>query len=243
MSDPLEMTSQAREISLRDMESLTYALEYRRDKGAWWDDLEKRLLLRAVGAAPGRRVLDAGCGTGRITFALAKAGCLVEGVDFSAESIRVLRSNYPQLQSIISARVCDLTQSLPLPHDSLDGVVSCQVVQHIPSRVGRVCEWRSMATVTRHGSRLAVVVYNAGRGTQTEGWMVDSQLFYHRYTREDLCAELAEGGWTDIRISAWYHQSWRGWPSSFAMSLETILTRIPLLDWRARYLFVTARRG
>ena len=41
---------------------------------------------------PGERVLDLGCGDGRLTEALVDAGCAVVGVDASAEQVAAARA-------------------------------------------------------------------------------------------------------------------------------------------------------
>ena len=51
--------------------------------------LWKRKLLRLADPAPGKRALDLCCGTGDVAFALARAGCDVTGLDFSAEMLAV----------------------------------------------------------------------------------------------------------------------------------------------------------
>jgi SAM-dependent methyltransferase len=43
--------------------------------------------------APGSRVLDVPCGTGRHSIPLAQAGCLVTGIDISAESLAIARAD------------------------------------------------------------------------------------------------------------------------------------------------------
>ena len=59
----------------------------------WW---ELFALLVAEGDLRGRRVLDVGCGTGRLAGALAeREGCKVWGVDPSAEMLEVARGRVP----------------------------------------------------------------------------------------------------------------------------------------------------
>jgi cyclopropane fatty-acyl-phospholipid synthase-like methyltransferase len=46
------------------------------------------LVAELVPGAPGRRVLDVGCGTGQQAIRLARAGCAVEGTDVSEDMLR-----------------------------------------------------------------------------------------------------------------------------------------------------------
>src|SRR5512140_1735847 len=45
----------------------------------------------------GRRVLDAGCGTGRVAIELARRGHAVVGVDLDADMLAVAKANAPEL--------------------------------------------------------------------------------------------------------------------------------------------------
>ena len=53
--------------------------------------------LAAPVAGTGPRVLDAGCGTGRIAIELAQRGCQVVGVDLDEEMLKQARKKAPQL--------------------------------------------------------------------------------------------------------------------------------------------------
>ena len=64
------------------------------------------------------RVLDAGCGTGRVAIELARLGVSVVGVDVDPEMLDVARSKAPELDW----RLADLSE-LNLDHDSFDVVV------------------------------------------------------------------------------------------------------------------------
>ncbi|MEM7338376.1 MAG: class I SAM-dependent methyltransferase [Actinomycetota bacterium] len=54
-------------------------------------------LVDGLSSAPGRRVLDAGCGTGRVAIELARRGWQPVGVDADADMIAYARRNAPEL--------------------------------------------------------------------------------------------------------------------------------------------------
>jgi SAM-dependent methyltransferase len=55
-------------------------------------------LLSILGAQPGERVLDLGCGTGHLTAKIAESGAVVVGIDSSPAMVAQARQNYPQLK-------------------------------------------------------------------------------------------------------------------------------------------------
>jgi SAM-dependent methyltransferase len=55
-------------------------------------------LLPLLDPRPGERILDLGCGTGRLTAEIAAAGAEVLGIDNSADMIGQARQNYPKLK-------------------------------------------------------------------------------------------------------------------------------------------------
>src|ERR1700720_568673 len=71
------------------------------------------ILLRESGAS---RVLDAGCGTGRVAIELARRGFSVVGVDFDATMLAVAHTKEPELEWI-EADLTDLTAMVDAEFD------------------------------------------------------------------------------------------------------------------------------
>jgi ubiquinone/menaquinone biosynthesis C-methylase UbiE len=238
-----DRTAQALEVSIRDWEAGGYASSYRRTVGLWWDELERALIVGSVWPRAGMRVLDAGSGVGRLTFALAAADCQVVALDFSMRSLRFLRirSKFPPQRIITLA--ASLTDPLPIADESMDAVVSGQVVQHIPSGELRVRAWQHLARVTQRGGRLGAVLYKDSPGEESEGYF-DSGLFFHRYTSVDLARELRSAGWEPSQMSAWYRRMWSSeLPTIVPKSIETAAAASHVADHSARYLLVNAIRS
>ena len=82
----------------------------------------------AARLARGKRVLDAGCGTGYGAAELAKNAAAVTGVDQSDEAVAFARENYrlPNLNFLAASVV-----ALPYPGASFDLVVAFEVIEHL----------------------------------------------------------------------------------------------------------------
>jgi SAM-dependent methyltransferase len=242
LSAVADRAAQALEVRIRDWEAGGFVISYRRTVGLWWDELERALIVGSVWPRAGMCVLDAGSGVGRLTFALAAAGCRVVALDFSMRSLRFLRSRstFPRQVATLAAT---LTDPLPIADESMDAVVSGQVVQHIPSSELRVRAWQHLARVTQRGGRLGAVLYKDWPGEESEGYF-DSGLFYHRYTSIDLARELHSAGWEPSQMSAWYRRTWSSkLPPIVPRSIETAAAASHLADHSARYLLVSAVRS
>ncbi len=86
-------------------------------------------------ASPASRLLDYGCGYGRIVQELAQAGFSnVMGVDTSAALIKRGQRLFP----LLTAHLCHLaTPHIPVPDASLDVVLLMAVLTCIPSNAGQ----------------------------------------------------------------------------------------------------------
>jgi SAM-dependent methyltransferase len=78
--------------------------------------------------ADGKRVLDAGCGTGYGSAELAQAAATVTGVDISADAIEYASASYPipGLRFLESSCI-----AMPVPPESVDLVIAFEVIEHL----------------------------------------------------------------------------------------------------------------
>jgi len=79
-------------------------------------------ILAAVAGAP--RVLDAGCGSGRLTLALARAGAEVTGIDTNARQLGEARRRAESAGIELALLETDFNARLPFADASFDGVTS-----------------------------------------------------------------------------------------------------------------------
>lgn len=120
-----------------------------RDKGyhALIDRLE---LAIAMPLSKGKRVLEAGCGTGLILEALSSVAEHAVGADLSAGMLRgSVEKGLPIAQANLT--------SLPFADDSFDFVCSFKVLAHVPPIQEAVQE---LVRVTKPGGKLALEFYN-----------------------------------------------------------------------------------
>lgn len=113
---------------------------------------------------PGSRVLEAGCGTGRLSIHLAisyRAQCW--GVDYSWQGIGFARELAERMAGSVRLVLGDLCR-LPAKDDSFDVVFADSVLEHVPEYQVALSE---MARVVRPGGVVVVTVPNRLR---PDGW-------------------------------------------------------------------------
>ena len=139
-----------------------------------------------------RRVLDAGCGAGRMLPYLAAHGCAPEGVDLSPEMVRRARADHPEYPSAVGS----LTD-LDYPDATFDGVFSWYSTIHNPDEdLDRM--FAEMVRVLRPGGYL-LVAFQAGDGMRLVGQgfvALGYDIVMNRYHRAvtDVIARLSAHG-------------------------------------------------
>jgi ubiquinone/menaquinone biosynthesis C-methylase UbiE len=109
----------------------------------------------------GRRVLDAGCGTGRFTEVFLHWGAAhVTAVDLS-QAVEVARENLTERGNITFAQA-DLMR-LPFPKQSFDLILSWGVLHHTPNCAAA---FRELAAYLKPGGILAVYIYGKSKGAR-----------------------------------------------------------------------------
>jgi len=115
----------------------------------WWEILDA---LVEAGRLEAGRVLDIGCGTGRVVDVLARRGARAWGVDSSAEMLAEARGCRPPGGGFKQARA----ERLPFKDGWFDAAVMRQVVQHLELDAA----FAEAARVLCPGGRLAIATFH-----------------------------------------------------------------------------------
>jgi SAM-dependent methyltransferase len=169
----------------RDYERQTHAVE----DSHWWYRGRRTVLdgvIATLGLAPGARILDAGCGSGRNMVELARHGT-VTGIELSQASVELARAR--GIGEVISGSILEL----PFAPDSFELAVSLDVIEHLDDDLGALRELRR--TVVPGGALLVTVPAYQWL------WSGHDVVNHHhrRYTRQSLRAVAERAGWRQVR--------------------------------------------
>lgn len=151
--------------------------------------VEIPLTRRALGAKKSDLLLEAGCGTGRMTRQLSPTVRELVAMDFSFESLRVNRCKL-QAAGITNVHLIqgDLCR-LPFADSAFDRIVSCQVLEHVPGPEARAAAVTGLGRVLQPGGTLALSAYKHSLLTRTFGekeGMHGGGIPFFRFTRAEL---------------------------------------------------------
>ncbi|OIJ85159.1 methyltransferase [Streptomyces sp. MUSC 14] len=109
-------------------------------------------ILALAGDVAGRRILDAGCGSGPLSAALHDRGAVVTGIDASASMLTLARR---RLGDDVALHLADLSGHLPFDDGAFDDVVASLVLHYLQDWVPTLAE---IQRVLRPGGRLIASV-------------------------------------------------------------------------------------
>jgi len=135
------------------------------------------VLRRMLGDVTGKRVLDAGCGTGYLSRQLTRQGARVIGVDISPEMIAIAREKASAQGLSVEHCVDSVSELGSVPDRSVDAVVSNYVLMDLPDLEGAA---RSIARVLSPGG-VAVLVFSHPCFPQAHGTVTDAANGAVRY--------------------------------------------------------------
>ncbi len=189
-----EFAEKRREMAARDAQVAVY------DKNLplrLFSIPEVPLTLRYLSPEPGMLMLEAGCGTGRMTPAFAARVRGLVCADLSAQSLLAARA---KLGAGLAAKVlfvqADLSH-LPLRSDVFDRVGSFQVLEHLPTPGARARAVGELARVLKGRSRGGRIALSAYRWGPPLSWLAQKQghhgggIPFFRATWDELSALVA----------------------------------------------------
>jgi len=157
----------------------------------WWYRGRRRIVcdeLAQLRTGSDMRVLDAGCGSGRLLDELRSFG-QITGLDLNPDSVEIARSRGHE--DVVQGPV----ESLPWPDETFDLVISLDMVEHtVDDRV----TLRELRRVTKHGGRFLMTV-PALRALWSSHDVFNNH--HRRYDRKMMRVLAAETGWTIERMT------------------------------------------
>ncbi len=136
-----------------------------------WADVE----VLAEYIKPGDKVLDLGCGNGRLYQILAKKQVLYTGLDQSAELIRLAKEKVPEVEFVVG----EMTE-LSFGAESFDAIFSIAAFNHIPGAELQLKSLQEMKRVLKPGGLIIMTNWNllsdsAQKNIAKHGWKVLQQ--------------------------------------------------------------------
>jgi demethylmenaquinone methyltransferase / 2-methoxy-6-polyprenyl-1,4-benzoquinol methylase len=119
----------------------------------------RRMLVAAIDPRPGQRLLDVACGTGLVTFALARhARCNVVGLDQSEEMLARARTSLTELPDLADRvrLVRGEAERLPFEDGEFDAVAFTYLLRYVDDPATTM---RELARVVRPGGRIGMIEF------------------------------------------------------------------------------------
>lgn len=159
-------------------------------------------------------ILDLGCGTGRVLLPLLPHSATLIGVDFSLESLHLLKNKLDKAGNPQNVHFIHGDAAYPPMKSSLfDALVCVQLLQSFPNTETRLAVLKQIRRLARPGARfvLSVFYYSALKILRAKAIKDPSQdvyereglhlgtLYYHNYTSREIAGLLIQAGFKVLR--------------------------------------------
>lgn len=160
-----------------------------------WDYMSEivfETLRSRCGSFSGRRVLEAGCGTGRVSLEIARAGGNVACIDISSEAIALTRRTFSASGMPVETMVASLF-ALPFKNGEFDVVWNAGVLEHFSEQERKEALTELLRVVKPGGVLVTLNPYKFGAAYRL-GKLVSETLDLWPYGHEDPIASLKCAG-------------------------------------------------
>ena len=171
----------------------------------------------------GQRVLDWGCGSGRLVMFLEGTGVKYFGVDQSIELIKIARRLYAkQVKTGAAHFYCSANRPKKFPKNYFD--VACLIASffHLPDEATRRALLKQIHGELKPGGKIVILVWNLGsewaKIQSKKGWekigpndflipwrnpkgKIEAMRYYHHFSETELTDLLTQTGFVVDRIS------------------------------------------
>ncbi|MEV4556506.1 class I SAM-dependent methyltransferase [Kitasatospora sp. NPDC049285] len=171
-------------------------------------------LLEAAGVGAGTRLLEVGCGTGRLAALALGLGAELTATDAAVEMVRATAAGLP------GVTVCQaVLPGLPFRAGEFEAAVGAFVINHVPDPAGAVAD---LHRVLEPGGRVVLSCWDTLAANRAQGIFFDafeqsgavrptglpSAPFAAHATPEGLAALLAGAGFAEVRVEPvrWLHR-------------------------------------
>ena len=169
-------------------------------------------------AKDGDRVLDIGCGNGRLLELLKDKNIEYIGIDSSEKLIAIAQKRYPSKKFLVADAL-----NLPFPTDNFDIVFLIAILHHIPSRAFRLKILQEANRVLKPNGLLILTAWDIWRKEAISQilrysflksigkskldfrdvfvpWGKKVNRYYHYFTKKELLKLIEGGGFTIKRL-------------------------------------------
>lgn len=138
------------------------------------NSFEQNQVLPLLGGIAGKKILDAGAGTGRLAVELARRGAAVTALDISGEMLKILSRKNRNIELTVAD-----VENLPFENNTFDWVVSAFVIVHLkdPARF-----FDEVYRVLKEGGKFLVTNINQKEPPEIEtaDGLIKIESYYHR---------------------------------------------------------------
>ncbi len=129
----------------------------------------------------GDKILDLGCGTGRITAYYAKKGFSVVGTDLSEKMLAIARKKHPELIFLRQ----DM-RKIDFPENSFDAISLAYSLFHLTKKEASVLLADIYSALKDNGIVILILQEGSGEGMFQDSMLADQKIFLNLYSEEEI---------------------------------------------------------